>query len=146
MAKGLANNYRVWLENATAGTYNLIKGQTGASISRSAGSVDLTTKDDGGYGSSAPGTRALTISMSLIPNLPDALGYTRLETLSNSATPAPFKIQVRKGGDAGGTTDVVFEGSVYGNIDTTDFALNAGVTTTHTFTGAGAPTTDVFQV
>ena len=146
MSKGLSNNYRVWIESSTPGTYNLIKGQAGAKVSRSASSIDLTTKDDAGYGSSAPGTRSLTVTMSLKPNLPDANGWTRLETLAKAAAPAPFNIQIRKGGDAGGTGDVVFACSVYGNVDGDDYGLNSGVNMDVTFSAAAAPTTDTFAV
>jgi len=143
MAKKLGNDYTVWVESATAGTYNQIKGQQGATVNRNAASIDLTTKDDAGYGVSAPGLRDLSIDLDIIPNLPDANGYTRLETLCNAATIAPFNIQIRKGGAAGnGTTDVVFAGSVYGNLDSTGFAQNAGVTVKVKFTAAAAPTTD----
>lgn len=142
MAKKLGNDHMVWIESATAGTYTVIRGQQGCTINRTSGSIDLSTKDDGGYGSSAPGLRSLSIDLSILPNLPDALGYTRLETLANAATPAPINIQIRKGGLAGATGDVVFAGPVYANLDSTGFDQNAAVAVKTTFTGAGAPTTD----
>jgi predicted secreted protein len=143
MGKRLANECMVWIESTTPATYNLIKGQQGATINRNAGSVDLTTKDNSGYGATAPGIRNWSIDLSVIPDLPDATGYTRLETLCNAAVLAPFNIQIRKGGAAGTGTDVIFAGSVYGNLDSTGLDLNSGVGVKVTLQGNGAPTTDV---
>jgi len=146
MSKGLGNNYLVWIESNTPGTYNVIKGQQGGKVNRNAADVDLSTKDDSGYGSSAPGLKAWSIDLDMIPNLPDANGYTRLETLSNANPLLPFNIQIRKNGTAGAAGDVVFAGSVYGNLDTSDFAQNAGVGVKVTLKGNGAPTTDTLAV
>lgn len=143
MAKKLGNDYLVWVESSTAGTFNLIKGQQSVSISRDAASIDTTTKDDSGYGTSAPGLKSLKLSLDTIPNLPDASGYTRLETLCSANPQAPFNIQIRKGGAGGQTTDVVFAGLVYGNITSTEFGQNDAVKAKVEFSAAGAPTTDV---
>jgi len=143
MAKKLGNDYLVWVESSTAGTYALVKGQQTVSISRDAASIDTTTKDDAGYGTSAPGLKSLKLSLDTIPNLPDASGYTRLETLCNASPQAPFNIQIRKGGATGGTSDVVFAGSVYGNISSTEFGQNDAVKAKVEFSAAAAPTTDI---
>lgn len=142
MAKKLGNDYLVWVETATAGTYALIKGQQTVSISRDAGSIDTTSKDESGYGTSAPGLKSLKLSLDTIPNLPDANGYTRLETLCNAAPAVPFNIQIRKGGQNGAVADAVFAGSVYGNISSTEFGQNDAVKAKIEFTAAAAPTTD----
>lgn len=144
MAKKLGNDYLLWVESATAGTFNLVKGQQALSIARDAGSIDTSTKDDSGYGTSAPGLKSLKISLDMIPNLPDANGFTRLETLCNAAPAVPFKIQIRKGGagSAGGAGDVVFAGLVYGNITSTEFGQNDAVKAKAEFSAAEAPTTD----
>lgn len=144
MAKKLANDYLLWVESSTPGTYNVCKGQKGTTINRQAAQIDLTTKDDSGYGVLAPGLRNLTIQTGFIPNLPDANGYQRLETLCKASPQAAFKVQIRKGGLTGATPgDVVFEGSVYGNFDTTAFEQNEGVSDTVTLYAAAAPTTDL---
>ena len=44
MAKRLGNDFLLWIESTTPGTYNLVKGQQSLSISRDAGSIDTTTK------------------------------------------------------------------------------------------------------
>lgn len=142
MAKKLGNDYLLWVESDTAGTFNIVKGQQTLSISRDAGSIDTTSKDESGYGTSAPGLKSLKLSLDTIPNLPDATGYTRLETLCNAAPAVPFNVQVRKGGQTGGLADVVFAGSVYGNIASSEFGQNDAVKAKIEFSAAAAPTTD----
>lgn len=140
MGKKLGNDYRLWIESAVAGTYNEIKGQTSLKTNRQAGSIDTSTKDDYPYGSQAPGLKTLTIDAECYPNLPDATGFTRLETLSKGS--APVKFQIRKGGSAGAAGDVVFEASMYiGNFDT-DYGKNDVVKCTFQLTLDSAPTTD----
>lgn len=140
MAKKLGNDYRLWIESATAGTYNEIKGQTALKINRQASSIDTSTKDDYPYGTQAPGLKTLTIDVELFPNLPDANGFTRFETLA--AGTAAVNFQIRKGGSAGASGDVVFAASMYiGNLDT-DFGKNDVVKSTAQLSLATAPTTD----
>ena len=144
MAKLLSNNYRIWLESATAGTYNELKGNANLSVTRNGSTIDLTSKSDFPYAAQGPGARQVSISAELVVDLPDTLGYTRLETLTNAAVAAPFNIQIRKGGSSGATpADVVFAGSVYCTDLNTDFSVNSGVKVTCTFVAAAAPTTDV---
>ncbi len=145
MAKKLGPQYMLWIESATPGTYNLVLGQGDLSIGRSAAKIDTTSKDDQGYGTGAPGLRDLTLSLNIIPNLPDANGYTRLETLCNAAVQAPFNVQVRKGGAAGTGSDVVFAGSVYGTLESTEFPQAGAVGVSASFYAAAAPTTDLLS-
>jgi predicted secreted protein len=142
MAKKLGNDYRLWIESAVAGTFNEIKGNTSLKINRAANMIDTSAKSDFPYGTQAPGLRNLSIDFECIPDLPDATGYTRMETQANAATTTPVKFQIRKGGSAGATADVVFEAPLYiGNFDT-DFGQNAVVKATCQLTLASAPTTD----
>lgn len=136
----------LWVESSTPGTYNLVKGQQGGKVNRNAGNVDLSTKDNAGYGSSAPGLKDWSIDLTVIPDLPDTTGYTRLETLCNASPQAPFNVQIRKNGASGVTADAVFAGSVYGNLDGTDYGQNAAVGVTIKLSGVGAPTTDTHAV
>jgi predicted secreted protein len=142
MPKKLGSDYMLWVESAVAGTYNPILGQGNLTISRGAQKIDTTSKDDGGYGTSAFGPRDLSLALDIMPKLPDANGYTRLETLANAASPSPFNVQIRKGGLTGGTPDVVFQGSVYGNLDDTAFNQGAAVAVKASFAAAAAPTID----
>lgn len=142
MSKKLGNDYRLWIESATAGTYNEIKGNTTLKVTRSAQLIDTSTKSDFPYGTQSPGLKTLTIDAEIYPDLPDANGYTRLESAALSTSPAPVKFQIRKGGSSGIGTDAVFEGSLYiGNFNT-DFGKNDVVKCDFQLTLAAAPTTD----
>lgn len=141
-SKKLGSEYMVWVESAMPGTYNVILGQGNATINRSSSNIDTTTKDDGDYGTGAPGPRALSVDQDIMPKLPDATGYTRLETLANASPRVPFNIQIRKGGLTGAAPDVVFQCSVYGNLDSTTFGQAAAVGVKATYTAAAAPTVD----
>lgn len=139
----LANDYRAWLESTTPGTYNEILGQQDLSITRNGQTIDISSKNDFPYAAQAAGARTLTIALSGVATLPDATGYTRLETLANSLVATPFNIQIRKGGSAGnGTTDVVFEGSVYATDFSNPMSRNDAVKYNVTFVAAAAPATD----
>lgn len=143
MAKKLGNDYRLWIESTTPGTFNEVKGGQNLSVTRNGSTIDTSTKDDFPYGTSAPGLRQLSISATLLPNLPDATGYTRLETQAEATSSTPINFQIRKGGSAGSGTDVVLAGAFYITDFNTDFAQNGAVTATFTLVAASAPTTDV---
>lgn len=140
MAKKLGNDYRLWIESATPGTYNEIKGQTSMKVSRKSSDIDTSTKDDYPYGTQAPGLKTLTIDVELYPNLPDANGYTRFEAAAQGTNPVNF--QIRKGGSSGTDSDAVFEASMYiGSFDS-DFGKNDVVKCNAQLSLAAAPTTD----
>ena len=141
MAKKLGNDYLLWIKGDL--DYALVKGQQSISISRDAGSIDTSTKDDEGYGTEAPGLKKLKISLDILPNLPDANGYTALETNCNAVPAEPFEIQIRKGGKTGTAADAVFDGLVYGNISSSEFGQNDAVKAKAEFTAAAAPIKDV---
>lgn len=143
MGKKLGNDYRLWIDGSVAGTFAEIKGSQELKVNRQAGNIDTSTKEDFPYGTSAPGARALTIDFGFLPNLPDANGYTRMETISQAVPQAPVRFQIRKGGSAGAVGDVVFDALMnIGNFDT-DFPQNGVVKTTGQLTLAAAPTIDV---
>jgi hypothetical protein len=144
VAKKLGNDYRLWIESATPGTYNEIKGNQDLSVSRDGGTIDTSAKSDFPYGTSAPGLRSLSIQSSFIPDLPDVNGYTRLETLANAASVTPINLQIRKGGSAGVSPgDVVLAGAFYATQFNHGKGQNAPVSANVTFVAASAPTTDV---
>lgn len=146
MAKGLGNNYFLWIESATPGTYNIVKGQQNLSITRGADKIDTTTKDSGGYKTAAMGLKDLSVKLDLMPDLPDATGYTRLETQCLATPPVPFNVQIRKGGTAGASGDVVFAASMYGDLTSQNFDQSTANKASFNFTLAAAPTTDVMAV
>jgi predicted secreted protein len=143
MAKLLGNNYRLWVETATAGTYAYIKGQKGMSNARSANTIDTSTKDDGVYGTSTSGQFDWTLTLAGIPDLPDATGLTFVD--SKYKAQVPWKFQIRKGGQAGTTTDAVFEGLCNIADLSIDYGDNAPVGYSLKLTLAAAPTTDLLS-
>jgi hypothetical protein len=142
MAKKLGNDYRLFIEAAGGGTYNEIKGQQDLSRSGSATFYDTSTKDTGAYATKAPAQREVALTLAMRPDLPDANGFTRLETIANAATSAPVNVQIRKAPFAVG--DVVFQASMY-----VDLAWNAPhnnvVSATANFSLAAAPTVDALS-
>jgi predicted secreted protein len=141
MAKLLGNAYRLWIESSTPGTYNQVLGQTTLSVNRSGQPIDTSTKDDFPYGTQAAGLKTLTVDCEVYPNLPDANGYTRLETLQNGSNPVNF--QIRKGGSTGVSPgDVVLAGSFYILNFSQDMSKNDVVKATFQLSAAAAPTTD----
>jgi len=141
MGKKLGNDYRLWIESAVAGTYNEIKGQQNLKVNRKAGSIDTSCKDDFPYGTEAPGLRSISIDFELYPNLPDASGYTRFESMFQAGTATKF--QIRKGGSTGATpADVVFEALMNIASNDSDFGKNDVVKAAGQLTLAAAPTID----
>jgi hypothetical protein len=143
VGKKLGNDYRLWIESAVAGTYNEIKGQHDLSVSRQTQQIDTSSKDDFPYGTSAPGLRTMTIQCEIGPDLPDADGYTLLETKSQADPSAPVNFQIRKGGSAGADpADTVLEGSFYIGDFNSSFGKNDQMKVSFTLQLAAAPTTD----
>jgi len=140
MAKKLGNDYRLWIESATPDTYNQILGQTTLTVNRSGQPIDTSTKDDFPYGTQAAGLKTLTIDAEVYPNLPDANGYTRLETLQAGTTSVKF--QIRKDGSSGDGSDVVLAGSFYVINFNQDMSKNDVVKSSFQLSAASAPTTD----
>lgn len=108
MAKRLSKDYLLWVESSTSGTYNLVLGQQTLKYSESGSQIDTTTKGDYPWSTSQPGSRAISLDFSCIPDLPDSTGFTRLETIASSSTPQ-VNIQIRKGGSSGTAGDVVYQ-------------------------------------
>lgn len=142
MARKFGNDYHIWIDNGS-GTFNRIKGQTTLSVTRNGNTIDTSAKEDFPYSTMGPGMRALSIASEIIPDLPDATGYTRAETVANLATPAPVAIQIRKNGVAGSGSDIVFACTVYITDFNTSFGQNEAMKVSFTLVNSAAPTTDV---
>lgn len=138
MAKRLGNDYRLYIgDGGGTEVFTEIAGQQNLSISRQAQVIDTSTKDDFPYATQAAGMRSLSIAFALIPDLPDALGYTAFETWANSTTPTAKNFQIKTG------STVVFAGSMRATDFNTSFDQNDSVKATGTLVAAAAPTTDV---
>lgn len=140
MPKLLSNDRRLWVETATPGTYAIVKGQQSLSKARSANTIDTSTKDDAPYATTAPGLFDYSITLNGIADLPDAAGFTFVETKFKAQ--ANWKFQIRKGGAAGLTTDAVFEGLCNILDLPVDYVQNEAVKYTLKLGLAAAPTID----
>jgi hypothetical protein len=140
VAKKLGNNYRLFIgDGGGPETFTEIKGQQNLSITRNGNTIDTSTKDNAPYGTSAPGLRSLSIAFALIPDLPDASGFTALETFALASSPTPKNFQIKTG------STVVFQGSMYCTDFNSAFDMNDSVKATGTLVAAAAPTTDALQ-
>lgn len=142
MAKKLGNDYRLWIDAATPGTFSQILGQTSMSINRSAALIDTSSKETGAYATQAPGQRTLTIDCEIIPDLPDASGYGRLETVAQDTTSTAVDFAIRKDGSSGDATDNVFLCGMHVTNFNTTFGKDDVVKCSFTLVCAEAPTTD----
>lgn len=142
MSIKLGNNYLLWVApSGPTPAYQVVKGQGDLAIKRTAATIDTSSKTSGGYATKAAGLRDGSATLKVNPELPDA-GYTQLETSAKSNPPVPFLIQVRKGGEAGTDTDVVFECEVYATDFNDDYGKNNVVSVDTTLVFSAAPTVD----
>lgn len=131
--------YKLWIEGAVAGTYNPIKGQQDLDIQLTRNTDPATTKDDENYETVFPGLITGSIAFSGQISLPDANGFTLMETAFKAATVKKF--QIRKNGDAGvAPGDVVWECEHYVLECSAKFPLSGPSTATGRLGLAGAPT------
>ena len=105
MPKLDANNYRVYIEGVTPGTLAEIRGQRTSSCDTQSNTYSTATKDSGNWDTFNYGQNSGNLSVECVPDLPDATGFTRAETLHN--TRAAARVQWRKAPFAPG--DVVFD-------------------------------------
>lgn len=140
MAVKLGNDYKVYIESTTPGTYNVIRGQRECSRSGSQATFSLGNKDTAPYDPQAPGTKTVGLSLVVTPDLPDTNGYTRAETVANATSATPVGVQIRKSPYSG--SDVVFEADMYITGFNGNFPYNGEVTTNMEFSLAAAPTVD----
>ncbi len=141
MSKKLGNNYRLWIESATPGTYNEIKGQQSLSTSRASNQIDISDKNNAPYALSAAGLFDYGITLEGLADLPDANGFTLMDTRFKAQTST--NVQIRKGGSTGASpADVVFEGLLNILELSINYPQNGGVSYSAKFGLAQAPTTD----
>lgn len=138
MAKKLGSDYRLFVQSSTAGTFNQPAGQGNLSVNRSKGFSSSATKDTDGVDTQTPGLRTISIKQDLTPDLPDANGYTRMETLDKSNASEVY--QIRKKPFA--VADVVFECPMYTALDNSDFNQGDSVKVGVTLQPAAQPTVD----
>ncbi|WP_242149613.1 hypothetical protein [Sphingomonas sp. BAUL-RG-20F-R05-02] len=138
MAKKLANNYRLFLQSSTVGTFNQPAGQ--GNLTRDGGKnfSSNATKDQEGVDTQQPGLRTITLKQDLVPDLPDANGYTRMETLHQSDATEVYQIRKKPFS----TADVVFECLMYTSLDNASFNQGESVKVGVSLVPAAQPTVD----
>ena len=138
----LGNDYLLWIgaPGAAETALEYIQGQGTCTKTQSQAKIDTGSKTTGGYSTSAPGLKDITLDLDIIVTLPDAGGYTLLETQSNAIPNVPFPVEIRKNGQAGVAADAVFSASMYGTITSTAFTQNDKVAVKVQFLLAAAPT------
>jgi len=138
MSKKLGSDYRLFVQSTTAGTFNQPAGQGNLSIARGKAFTSSATKDQEGVDTQIPGLRSLSIKQEIVPDLPDASGFTRMETLDKSNATEIYQIRKKPFG----TTDVVHECAYYTSLDNTDFNQGESVKVGVTLQPAAQPTVD----
>lgn len=142
MAKKFGNDYRFWVKTTgETPEFVHVKGQTSTKVSRQGSEVDTSSKDDYPYGTSGGGTKKVTLTLQIFSDLPDT-GFETLEDASKSLTSEPIEVQIRKGGAAGGESDIVWHAIMNMTQFDTDYPLNGVVTCDFQLTLAAAPIVD----
>lgn len=136
MAKLSSNEYRVRVDSATPGTFAEVAGQISVTLDRgetSFSTIDKTSLVE----TTGRAMRNYSLSLEYRPDLPDAAGHTRLETIFASG--AATVIQIVKVG----TPTVVFACSMRVASMNTGSPLNDVNTVNVAFTPVAAPSTDL---
>lgn len=135
-----ANKYLLWAgDGAGPEVFAAPAGQVGIEWTRSSAKVDQTVKTST-YEVGRPGVKSISLSLDLKVSLPDANGYTRLETAHKAGT--AINIQIRKDGATGADDDKVFAASVYVADIQLSGPQGGDVTAKISFMLAADPTTD----
>ena len=135
MPKLSANDYRLRVDSATPGTFTEVAGQISVNVDR--GEVPYAITDKASTVEiTARAVRTYIVNLEYRPDLPDASGHGRLETIFTSG--AATNIQVIKIG----TPTVVFQCQMRISVMNTGSPINDVNSINVTFVPTAAPTTD----
>lgn len=132
------DNYQLGIEGATAGAFNVIRGQRELSHDFGMGTYSQSTKDSP-VEINGSGAVSHQITLAFMPDLPDANGATRLKTLT--AARGTVRVQIRAAPFATGS--VVFDCVMRVTSFNTNYPFRDGVGVQVTFVPAAAPTVDL---
>jgi len=138
MGKKLGSDYRLFVRAADAATFNQPTGQGNLTINRGKNFGSSATKDTEGVDTQTPGLRSISIKQDFVPDLPDANGYERIDTLDKSSAAEVYQIRKKPFANA----DVVFECSMYTALENTEFEQGNPVKSGVTLQPAAQPTVD----
>lgn len=114
------------------GSMVAVGGQTGASLSRSAETIDVTDKTSGGWQTAIAGLKSWSVSTDGFVTLGDR-AMDLLEKAFDDRTPVELEIRMGGNSDANGVT---YTGSAYITDFPLDFAQDSAVTYTLAFSSA----------
>lgn len=138
MPKLSANDYRLRVDSSSPGSFAEVAGQISVTIDR--GEVNFSNIDKGStVETTLRAMRNYALSLEYRPDLPDANGHGRLQTIYDSG--ASTVIQVVKVG----TPTVVFSCPMRVTAFNFGGPLNDVATINVTFTPTGAPTVDALS-
>ncbi|MDF2010196.1 phage tail tube protein [Priestia megaterium] len=118
------------VKDSETGTLIVVGGQTGASMSRSASTIDTSDKTTGGWSSSMVGLKSFEISAEGFVSLGDA-GQELMEDSFDNREMVYVDITVGEGDDA-----IQYTGGVYITSLENEFAQDDAVTFSVTLSGA----------
>lgn len=138
MAVKLGNDKQLFVQSATAGTYNVVKGQGNLTRGQKAATIDISDKNNAPYGLTAPGNFDISLDMAGVMDLPDVNGIERVYTQFKARATELFEI--RKAPFAVG--DMIWRASCYVTGFDIDEAKDGATTYKMTLGLAAAPSTD----
>lgn len=129
MAKIAGVDVLVYIEGATAGTFDVLGGQSGATLKREADEIEVTSKDANGWAELISGIKTWSVECEGFLVDSDA-AFDTLETKFESSE--PVKVEIRL---PGGT---VYKGTGYITDFPLEFKQDDGATYSLTISGNGA--------
>ncbi|MCU0892472.1 MAG: hypothetical protein MUE77_12210 [Sandarakinorhabdus sp.] len=143
MAVKNGNDYMVWVAApATTPSFALMAGQQNLTFETSQQTADASSKTSGTVAIKLPTLREITIGVDFVADLPDAAGYTVVETAHK--TQSRVLVQVRKDGATGSAPDdVIFQAEMWATNLSVNPGLNAALAGSVQFVLAATPTTDL---
>jgi hypothetical protein len=135
----LGNDNLAWFALTQAGTYYLPAGQQDGKLGFKLATFDASTKDGAGFAVKGAGNIDVSFTLGLLPLLPDANGYTAIETVCFTYPRTPLFIKVRRNGTAATDADTFFGAAFWVSSLDVDMAKNNAVMTPFAFDLAAPP-------
>lgn len=137
MALKLGNNYVVFVSATIGGTYALLAGQQNGSLGGTRATADASHKTSGGVALKVPGLIDVPVDLTFVAELPDATGYSVVETAFKAGT--TVGVAIRKAGATSVVGDNIFLCEMFVTALNVDFALNGVVGGSIKFEPAATP-------
>ena len=98
MSVELGQNYRLYIATGASSpfTFTAVAGQRRLSFEVSTKMIDTSAKTSGAYGAQAPARKQLTIKVSGVRDLPDALGLEAAYAKAAALVATPVRVRIMK--------------------------------------------------